>query len=123
MTTTEDLYAPFEMQPGLGNGDAQTEINIKQFNNVPKHPLFGEPESSAFLTFFEEYDEWCDSEVAKGYPTQKEFADRKKEKEEKTKTPTILVYWHQLYEEAYYQHEEKNGIIIFFSGHEKVGDT
>ena len=78
MTTIEDLYAPFEMQPGLGNGDAQTEINIKQFNNVPKHPFFEEPESSTFLTSFKDYIEWCDSDDsddANGYPTQKEFAD------------------------------------------------
>ena len=100
MIRTGDLDGPLEIPPGLGNGDAQTEINIQQFNNVPKHPFFGKPESSTYLTFYEEYDEWCDSEVANGHPTQKEFADRKKEKkekeekEEKTKTPTILVYWH-----------------------------
>ena len=100
MTTTEDLYAPFEMQPGLGNEDAQTEIPKEQFDDEPKHPFFGEPKSSTFLTFFKVFDKWCDSEVANGHPTQKEFADRKKEKkekeekEEKTKTPTILVYWH-----------------------------
>ena len=123
MTTIEDLYATLEMQPGLGNDDAQTEISKEQFDNVPKHPFFGEPESSAFLTFFEEYDEWCDSEVAKGYPTQKEFADENQPKTffelqhqpflEKKRTPPILMYWHQLYEEAYYQHEEKNGIKTF----------
>ena len=69
----KDLDKSLSLPHAFDNEGAQTEI-YEYNDNVPNfYPLYEEP--TIFLTNFQDYDKWCDSEVAKGYPTQKEFAD------------------------------------------------
>ena len=75
MLGEKDLDKSLRLSHALGNEGSQTEIPKSELENeFNYYQVYEESEPTTFLTFFEDYEKFCDSEVAKGYPTPREFA-------------------------------------------------